>query len=126
MPNRLPNHGWLRLEQRANRVSGTVSPHHSALFGRTEDESGEISLGIYFSEHLPVDTPVERVLLDGVLYEGTDLETTGEAAAFNIEDGCVHIHFQAKAHPTRFRFTSTDFADSYDARSFCMKDGWPR
>jgi len=96
-PSSLGNQGCFRMGQDGNRVTGTVNAHHSAIYGRDVQETGEISLCLFVAEQLPLNSPVEAVLLNGSEVSSVPFELKSREATFEIEDGFVRIEFVVRS-----------------------------
>ena len=90
-PNYFPNDGKFMLQQDRNVVSGTVRPHHWFFHDPNPDEESAISVDLYCSEHLPLDTPLESVKLNGKEFTGEVLSEEREDGEFEVLDGNVEI-----------------------------------
>jgi len=98
------NNGRFRTEQTGPSVKGTVEPHHwSPLYGPRKG-CGEISFNLFVSEHLPVAMPVEKVTVNGRVFEGVPVDVGGEMGTFEIVDGRARVEARVRAaQPVRFR-----------------------
>ena len=103
LPNLVPNDGKFIQEQDGCRVSGAVTPLHWFFYRPSPDEPGEISLSLMCSEHLPVDSPIESVQLNGEDFDGTLLETEGEEGLFVVCDGGLEMRLRIRC-PAVSRF----------------------
>ena len=103
-PNLVPNDGKFLLAQDGRTVTGTVTPHHWFFYQPPPDEPGELSLNLMCSEHLPLDTPLESVRLNGEPFVDEPLEQEGDEGSFEIIDGAVAIRLRMGcAAVSRFR-----------------------
>ena len=99
-----PNTGRFRTEQTGPCVRGAVEPHHWAPLYGSGEGCDEISFNLFVSEHLPVDTPVESVTLNGRAFEGPRLDVDGDTGTFEIVDGRVRVECRVRAAKcVRFR-----------------------
>lgn len=102
-PNLVPNDGRFFQSQEKATVTGRVMPHHWFFYQPSPDDPGELSLSLMCSEHLPVDTPLESVRVNGERFDTEPLELESADGVFEIADGAIEIHLRVRC-PVAARF----------------------
>ena len=87
----IPNNGKFEISRDGPEIEGSVRPAHWSPYCDSGEGCDEISLNFLISEHLPLNTPVEMISLDGRPYDGGTLKTRSNEAVLVLMDGAVEV-----------------------------------
>ena len=91
LPHFIPNNGRFEISQNGPEIEGSAKPEHWAPYCDSAAGCDEISLNFLISEHLPLNTPVEMISLDGRPHDGGTLKTRSKEATIVLMDGAVNV-----------------------------------